>query len=292
MLPGAVIARDGYYVVDPITYPADLAGHLSPTGRVPDALLVDVAGPGRLHHIAARCHNAMVAAAKPDGFTLTYSGQQACYRSYLEQSALWALRTTTRPLAGRPSRTYSGVTYWLLTGAWPAYPGDSNHGLGLAVDYALNDYAATTSLTPAALSWLKANAWRFGFTWEYHDVPQPEKWHLRLVTGDAIPAAVLAYEGHDQPPPQPTPQEDDDVAPAVYTWKEHTARFTIDFEKMTVCFLSDAQADAGAAASDLRYALPNVPYVVSVNDFLYFTDATVGSATKGQSMKQIKALWA
>jgi hypothetical protein len=60
---------------------------------------------------------------------------------------------------------------------------NSNHGWALAVDVA--------NASGARLAWLEANALSFGWSWEL--VPE-EPWHIRYYTGDAIPAAVLAYE--------------------------------------------------------------------------------------------------
>ncbi len=270
MIPGAVTASDGYYVA-PITYPADLNGHLNPTGMVPTELLTTVAGGGRLHHLTARKWNAMVAAAARDGFTLTYSGQQACLRTLVEQGVLWRLRCTTTPLAGRPTRQWNGQTWWLLPGvAWPARPGESNHGLGIAIDAALYNYsaAASTALTGPALAWLKANAWVYGFTWEYHDAPQPEPWHVRDVTGDVIPSAVYHFE---QPnPPPPTPAEDDMPAPFIGQWKGANAWFITDLFNGYRYVSTTAEAQTAVLTGAARWgnpAKPNVPVVLDKTQF-------------------------
>lgn len=76
---------------------------------------------------------------------------------------------------------------------------NSNHGLGIAIDF--------TSPTSAFLNWLIANAHLYGYSWELKSEP----WHLRYVAGDSIPRATLDYEASIAPPVTPP------VAPPVVT---------------------------------------------------------------------------
>ncbi len=192
--------------IAPVTMPLDLSDQ--PNGRLSASLLVSVGPKGFLHHTAARCWNAFAAAALEVGLPLTYT-YGGTYRSYAEQYNLFMERYTTTRLEGRPTKTFQGKTWWLKPGyATAAVPGTSNHGWGLAVDTAwdkdLSDGIgpddATAITSHPQWPWFLANAPRFGFSWEL----QSEPWHLRMVTGDAIPQAVLDFEA-PLPPPVITP---------------------------------------------------------------------------------------
>lgn len=199
------------YPVAPVVMPADLAGQSN--GKLPDSLLVTVEGGGRLHHLCARAWNALVADAWASvGLPLTYT-YGGTYRSYAQQETLFRSRYDPAGTGGG-CKTWDGVRWCKKSSklATAAVPGTSNHGWGLAIDSAWDkdlsdglgpDDAAGITSHPG-WSWLLANAERFGFSWEL----QSEPWHLRYVTGDAVPAAVLAYEQPAPPPPViPPPSE-------------------------------------------------------------------------------------
>lgn len=195
------------YVVRPVTLPANLVG--VPNGKLSDDLLETIGPSGRLHETAARSWRALRAAAADAGFNLTYTFG-GTYRTYAQQEALFRSRYS-------PQGTFGGCKAWdgqrwCLKGpyAMAAVPGTSNHGLGLAVDTAL-DLDPSDGVGPddavsimPAIPWLVANAERFGWSWE----AQSEPWHLRYVTGDVIPQAVLDFE---RPPPPPVPSSEVDV---------------------------------------------------------------------------------
>jgi len=70
-----------------------------------------------------------------------------------------------------------------------AYPGESEHNLGLAVDIVSNSHTSLTSAfgqTPEG-RWLAQNSWRYGFVLRYPDHKQHitniiyEPWHFRYV---------------------------------------------------------------------------------------------------------------
>lgn len=178
-------------------------------GELPDELLEPVPGWGtgqRLVAPAARSWRGMVAAARADGIPLTCTGT---YRPLAEQVALFLARYVPASIPGRPSKTWRGTTYWLLPGkASAATPGSSNHGLGLAVDAAveLDGDPEPESIDARTLAWLRAHAPAFGWSWEL----QSEPWHLRYVAGDTLPPALAA--AHDTPPP-PAPPSAQEVAP-------------------------------------------------------------------------------
>lgn len=188
------------YPVVPVTLPRDLVGVRN--GQLSDLLLRPVTPntAWRMHHLAARAWEAMRAAAWRSGIWLSLSGDP--YRTLQAQTSLFLARyddyydPNLHTLDAQ--RTWNAKTWYKLKGVAPvAVPGTSNHGLGLAVDTAIDadgDLAfewPPKSLSTTALDWLLANAARYGFSWE---VVPAEPWHLRYVTGDVVPAAVLAYE--------------------------------------------------------------------------------------------------
>lgn len=197
--------------IAPVTLPSDLAGQAN--GRLAPGLLRAVPGGGQLHHLAARAFAALADAAMVNasmGLTYTYGG---CYRTYSQQETLFRSRYAVGGPGGG-CKGWNGQTWCKKSSnlATAATPGTSNHGLGLAIDTAYDsdlsdgvgpDDAAAVTAHPG-WPWLLANAHRFGFSWEL----QSEPWHIRYVTGDAIPAAVLEWEtfrdgtNHD-------PEEDD-----------------------------------------------------------------------------------
>lgn len=189
--------------VVPVTMPRSLEGVQN--GKLPAALLVDVGLRGRLHELAARAWFALVAEGKTKGFHLTYTFG-GCYRTFEEQRTLFLQRYQMTPIPGRPTKVWEGVTWWQKPGtAMAAVPGTSNHGLGLAVDAALdNDLSDgvgpgdASSIVPA-LAWFHDAALKYGFSFE----AQSEPWHVRYVAGDRIPDAVLAYEDSLKPKPPP-----------------------------------------------------------------------------------------
>lgn len=182
----------------PVTLPACLDGQIN--GKLPASLLVDTPGLAggptvRLVDPAARSWRAMAAAAGQAGITLQATSTVDSYRPYVVQFNVFVDRYWPDPEPG-----FIGERYWAghydLQGRWvrghdwyqkprtavAAVPGTSNHGLGLAVDVA--------NAAGARLDWLLAHAHEFGWSWE----TQSEAWHIRYCTGDAILAAVLAYE--------------------------------------------------------------------------------------------------
>lgn len=179
-----------------ITWPAVLAGKSN--GQLPDSILFDTPGQAagaviRLVWPATRAWRALQDAAREAGHILKAGWATSSYRSLAQQQSTFDTRYTTTPLAGQPTRTCKGVTYWLKPGyAVAACPGTSNHGWGLAVDVGeeRDGDTGTESIDAVTLAWLVANEFRFGFS---HEV-QSEPWHIRYWAGDVIPAAVLQFE--------------------------------------------------------------------------------------------------
>lgn len=179
-------------VVLPISYPSVLDGQAN--GKLDPAILRVTPGLGsgpnvRLVETATRCWVAMTAAAQKAGILLKTTSSADSYRTYQQQVNLFTSRYQLDP-------TGNGWRLWDSDGngfrerwykmddvASAAVPGTSNHGLAIALDVA--------NATGSRLAWMERNVVRFGFSWEL--IPE-EPWHIRNVTGDDIPAAVLAYE--------------------------------------------------------------------------------------------------
>jgi hypothetical protein len=174
-------------------------------GNLPASLLVDCGIPGfKMSPRAAAAMKALVAAATAAGFKVRATGT---YRSYEAQERLFRSRYTREFLPGRPSKLWEGKTWHQLPRtAEAATPGRSNHGLGLAVDFAetADSGSGVKSVSPAFVAWLVKNAARFGYSAEL----QSEPWHWRYVAGDNVPAEVAAFHapaGVTLPPTRPAP---------------------------------------------------------------------------------------
>jgi len=192
--------------------PAGIAAYTDPTGKLPASQLSHVDGIGDFQIQAARAMRALQAAAKADGLIVASVGD---YRSYDEQVRLFEQRYEPVYHAGARHYTWKGQTWYLKPGAaGAAYPGTSNHGLGLANDMALNvnGHIVTLDQTVNGVSlwtWLNAHGRTYGWSW---GEAASERWHWVYIEGDQIPAAVIAYETSPiKPPEDDMPLSDDDL---------------------------------------------------------------------------------
>lgn len=177
-----------------------------PNGNLDPSLLVSVHKYGQLHFKAADCWLALTAAAAGIGLplTFTYGGM---YRNYADQVTLFRQRYAPtiqhKLVKGLWIETrrewFAGQWWWLKpTVAGAAKPGTSNHGLAIAIDMAFDtdptdglgpDDAANIGNHPKWGEFVKLVP-VYGFSWESQDEP----WHVRMVSGDTLPAAVLAWK--------------------------------------------------------------------------------------------------
>lgn len=217
------------YPVKPLVRPACLRG--STNGLLPVGILVETPGLAggpvvRLVEPAARAWRAMAAEAVSVGVILKATSLSDSYRPYAVQERIFRQRYTTQYLPKRPYKIWDGRRWYQKPNtAMAAVPGQSNHGWALAVDTGTerDGDPGTESLNDATIAWLRANADRFGFSWEV----QTEPWHLRYYRGDNIPSAVLAYEatpGGNAPVPV---QEDDDMLQGYDKSEDDVARATV-----------------------------------------------------------------
>lgn len=253
-------------------------------GQLPNHLLVPAWIPGNnwvMFPAAARAMRAMVAALSHDGFQVRATGT---YRSYADQLRLFTSRYSPVSYAryiatpsahrkkwdGAKAAGYNSV-YWIkkrnANGTWPATaatPGTSDHGLGLAVDFAqeINGDTKPESVSPAMVGWLVANAGAFGFIAEL----QSEPWHWVFFAGDSVPAAVLSFETGLQsvPPFEPGKPVPDDAAAQLTLIAQAIAQaktFTLR-EPMGGPSASQAERDA---ISWCQVALKNAKYPLEPN---------------------------
>jgi hypothetical protein len=182
--------------VEPVIRPAALAGQQN--GRFDDDVLVDVPGLAggptvRLVAPAARAWRALTAAGRQAGHTLKAVGPHDSYRPFATQERIFLERYTTDPLPGRHTKQFRGKTFFQKPGTnVAAVPGNSNHGLGLAVDTGIevDGDPRAERIDQVTVDWLVANERRFGFSHEL----QSEPWHIRYFAGDDVPDAVLELE--------------------------------------------------------------------------------------------------
>lgn len=216
--------------VKQVTPPNDLLGIYMKTdsGNLDTSLLVNIGPSGNLHHDAARAYKALAFMCMAIGLPLTYT-YGGTYRNYQAQISLFLQRYSPDYIPEAATKVWNGKTYWIKPGvAMAAVPGTSNHGWGIAIDFAFDsdvsdgigpDDAATITSHP---QWpaFKQYALDCGFSWESTSEP----WHLRLVTGSAMTQTVLNAEAimyPDQPKPNPvpnpTPTPEDDMKLSVLT---------------------------------------------------------------------------
>jgi hypothetical protein len=150
-------------------------------GRIPDSALTTIPGGGRLLHEVARTWLAICADVEAlHGWTPRPTGPLDAYRPYsgnhYAQLETFQRRYTREYLAGRPTKTWNGVTYWLRRGmATAAVPGTSNHGWACAVDVTgLAGFGALRYRQFAAVAsrygWTNTEGSRIGEPWHWVDV--------------------------------------------------------------------------------------------------------------------------
>lgn len=134
-------------------------------GRLPKFVLARIPG-GELRRDAAKAFNAMNhESVARFGVTLHPTGPRSSYRTLGEQQQLYALWKSGR-------------------GATAAIPGTSNHGWGLAVDFA----------TPRMREIVDQIGAKYGWAKKWSDAPG-EWWHLKWKSG-SYPAVKNPPYGH------------------------------------------------------------------------------------------------
>lgn len=223
-------------VILPVVYPAVLAGQSN--GELPDRILVSTPGlqggaTVRLVPTTTRCWRAMSGRALQDGVVLQATSYGDSYRWLALQVSTFTDRYQVEP-------TTNGYKLWDSDGdgtrerwykkdgvATAAVPGTSKHGWGLAIDI--------KNASGTRLRWLEANAPEFGWSWE--TLPE-EPWHIRNVTGDAIPSAVLEWEREDM-------EQTEKLLDSTNGWSERTVALHYgDLQKLrTMLVLAPGNAE-------------------------------------------------
>lgn len=146
-------------------------------GRLPDSVLAPIPGGARLLTSVAVTWLAICAEVyRLHGWIPRPTGPTDGYRTYAVQVATFNARYTRTRLPGRPTKTWNGVTYWLLPRRAPAaVPGKSNHGWGAAVDVTglggfdgvrYRQFAAVA----ARFGWTNSEGRKIGEAWHWVDV--------------------------------------------------------------------------------------------------------------------------
>ncbi len=145
-------------------------------GRLPNELLQEIEGDGKLYVDAARSFNAMVGTAKLEGVSIEVGNAFRGYRTIQRQEQVFKKRfgeidANTKLREGSIRVAYDGKFWQLNEGtAFAAVPGTNSHGFGLAVDIRHANRSPTKE-------WLAKNAARFGFRREYVSEP----WHYTYI---------------------------------------------------------------------------------------------------------------
>lgn len=150
-------------------------------GRLPDSALAPIPGGGRLLAAVAVTWLAIIAEVETlHGWTPRPTGPLDAYRpyggSYYAQVETFLRRYSRTRIAGRPTKTWNGVTYWLRPGqAAAATPGTSNHGWACAVDVTgLGGFAGLRyrqfSAVASRYGWTNTEGRRIGEPWHWVDV--------------------------------------------------------------------------------------------------------------------------
>lgn len=255
--------------VVPMRLPSDIDPSLN--GLLPAHLLTKCGyGNFVMHHLASRARKALSARVStlkdPRGVPRQLKST-GTYRTYAQQQQIFDGTDPTlwsHPLNGRYVPQVSWSIYEAHGGRWAhkenglpdikdwngkhwkrrnntamaAVPGTSNHGYGLADDFAeeLDDDSAPEGISQALVDWLCVHAIEYGFSAE----AQSEKWHWRYVAGDNLPKAVLDFETGIQPTPLPS-NEDDMPKNVYYSNKEpRTFQGSVFAEKQIKFRLTDA----------------------------------------------------
>lgn len=166
------------YPVEPIVLPPEMKNQSN--GKIAPILLHDIPGGGKLEAYTYWYWTVLQQECAKAGVTLTYTGT---YRTYQQQEALFLSRYTTEHVSNNMKR-WNGTAYYLRPHmAEAAIPGTSNHGMGIAIDMALNGYSNNAvSIDQHGLDVVKyiIAAHDLGFSWEGD--PQSdlfEPWHIR-----------------------------------------------------------------------------------------------------------------
>lgn len=192
-------------------------------GRLPSSALSPING-GFLISDAAAAFNALDRESRRRyGVALHPLGHMSSYRTYQQQMQLWQLYR-----AGR--------------GNLAAYPGTSNHGLGLAVDFANQHMRWIVDQIGAHFGWAKA----------WSDAPS-EWWHIRYRAGVWSPGAGVASPTRATQRVLTTGARGQDVARLQRMLVTHGARIAVDgvFGPMTAASVRAFQAQRGLVADGI-----------------------------------------
>jgi hypothetical protein len=209
--------------VKPVVLPTILLEPtVQPNGAIDASLLVTIKDHNTtrgfdmtFNAVAARAWVAMSRAARAAGHDLYPTDKgYGTYRNLQMQTTGFKWHYTTDRLEGRPTKVWDGKTWFLKPDFEPAArPGESNHGLGVAIDVAFLEAVPRSSDKRSI--WVLDNYERFGFSHEFEDKSVDPR-HIRYYKGDKIPDAVLDVpEVVDEGGSDETQIPEDDMLPII-----------------------------------------------------------------------------
>ena len=157
---------------------------VNPWNAIPDDYEVELVTYSGRHKVAVACYDAlkqMIADCKSAGYTAIVC---SAYRTHEYQTMLYE-----RQVQKQMDKGLSREEAEIVAATISAFPGTSEHQLGLAVDLVdinyqlLNEKQEDTE----AQKWLMANSWRYGFILRYPNEKSEitgiiyEPWHYRYV---------------------------------------------------------------------------------------------------------------
>ncbi len=161
------------FPVRPLRLPADLTGSMN--GELEENLLTPIRG-GRLFHLAAKQWNRMRLAALSAGLILLPVSDSDTYQSLEIQKDLFISRFDSVDYEAANSVKWNGGVWTLKSEAQvTSIPGESMHGLGLAINVSLDRGGRV-------LAWLRKYADQYGFCWMSLGGPS----HLVYFAGDSL----------------------------------------------------------------------------------------------------------
>lgn len=238
-------------------------------GRLPASSLSAIPGGGQLLSAVAVAWAAICAEVhRIHGWTPTPTGPLDAYRpydgNYYAQVETFLRRYSRTRIAGRPTKVWNGVTYWLKPGqATAAVPGTSNHGWGCAVDVTgLGGFSSPRyeefADVASRYGWTNSEGRSIGEPWHWVDVGNAHLVKNGLTVGGVIPVVPDVTA--------PAPLEEDDMYTdadrardtATYNWlQEMHPPVVTDLPQVK------AQVDALQVA-DTRSRIGNLQYAVGL----------------------------
>lgn len=196
--------------------------------KVPAEQLVTFMGKWQVHRKALDNFHGFVDAAKAAGVGIVpIPGAASAYRPIAQQEQLFLSRYTTSPVSNS-KKTWNGRVYYLKPGmAQAAVPGNSMHGLGLAIDFCREGGRAINAAERAKLV-------EIGRPFAVAATVKSENWHFACQNADMVAGHPVTSA------PAPSAAQNDD------------AKILVEAAQMPVLALGSASLHVAYAQNVLR----------------------------------------